>query len=99
MPHSYTSNVVHCVFATHGRQPLIKEEFEERVRAFIGGIARQNGMKALAVGGADDHLHVLLSLAGMMPVSKAIQLIKAGSSKMIPATFTPSAPSALGFLN
>ena len=89
MSHSYNSNLVHCVFATHERRALIKPEFKERVGAFIGGIARENGMKALAVGGVEDHLHVLLSLPGVMPVSKAIQLIKAGSSKMIRATFTP----------
>ena len=38
-------------------------------------------MKALAVGGMSDHAHLLLSLPGKMPVAKAVQLIKAGSSK------------------
>ncbi len=54
-------------------------------------------MKALAVGAANDHIHVLLSLPGTMPVSKAIQLIKAGSSKMIRATFTPKFAWQEGF--
>jgi putative transposase len=40
-------------------------------------------MKALAVGGMRDHLHVLLSLLPTFPVSKAVQLVKAGSSKWI----------------
>jgi len=47
----------------------------------MGGIARTNGMKALAIGGMRDHVHLVLSLPGTMPVAKAIQLIKAGSSK------------------
>ena len=38
-------------------------------------------MKALAAGGLRDHLHVLLSLPPTMPIAKAIQLVKAGSSK------------------
>jgi putative transposase len=38
-------------------------------------------MKALAVGGMSDHIHLLLSLLPAMPVAKAIQPIKAGSSK------------------
>ncbi len=54
-------------------------------------------MKAVAVGGVEDHMHVLLSLPGTMPVSKAVQLIKAGSSKMIRATFTPSFAWQEGF--
>jgi putative transposase len=47
----------------------------------MGGIARTNHMKALAVGGVDDHAHILLSLPATIPISKAMQLIKAGSSK------------------
>jgi putative transposase len=38
-------------------------------------------MKALAVGGMRDHLHVLLSLSPTMAIAKAVQLLKAGSSK------------------
>ena len=38
-------------------------------------------MKALAVGGIDDHCHILLSLPPILPVAKAIQLVKSGSSK------------------
>jgi putative transposase len=44
-------------------------------------------MKALAIGGTDDHIHALLSLPGMMSFAKAIQLIKGGSSKWIHDNF------------
>jgi putative transposase len=47
----------------------------------MGGIARTNGMKALAVGGTRDHVHLLISLPPTMAVAKAMQLIKSGSSK------------------
>ena len=46
-----------------------------------GGIARTNGMKALAIGGMRDHVHLLLSLPATITIAKAVQLIKAGSSK------------------
>jgi putative transposase len=46
----------------------------------MGGIARTNNMKALAVGIA-DHSHILLSLPPTIAIAKAIQLVKAGSSK------------------
>jgi REP element-mobilizing transposase RayT len=49
----------------------------------MGGIARENGMKALAIGGTHDHVHTLLSLPATLSVAKAIQLIKGGSSKWI----------------
>jgi REP element-mobilizing transposase RayT len=53
----------------------------------VGGIARENEMKALAIGGTTDHLHTLLSLPATMAVSKAMQLLKGGSSKWVHEAF------------
>jgi len=44
-------------------------------------------MKALAIGGAADHVHVLLSLPATLSVAKAMQLLKGNSSKWIRETF------------
>ena len=52
-----------------------------RLWAYIGGIAKSKGFKALAVGGTRDHVHVLLSLPATLAVAKAVQLVKGGSSK------------------
>ena len=79
--HAHTSLLVHYVFATKQRLPVIPVAMQPRLWAYVGGIARTNNMKALAVGGMPDHLHVLLSLPPNMTASKTIQLVKAGSSK------------------
>ena len=47
----------------------------------LGGIARKNGFKAIAIGGTSNHIHILLSLPATMPLAKAVQLIKGASSK------------------
>ena len=52
-----------------------------------GGIARENSMKALSIGGIEDHTHVLLSLPATLPVAKAVQLMKGGSSKWVHETY------------
>jgi REP element-mobilizing transposase RayT len=84
---SYISSHFHCVFSTKERRPLIKPELRERLWPFLGGIARQNKMKAIEIGGVEDHIHVLLSLPATMTVSKALQLIKGGSSKWVHESF------------
>ena len=81
MSDTYTTLLVHCIFSTRKRRPLIPEAVQPRLWAYMGGIARKNGMKALAIGGMRDHVHVLLSLSTVISVAKAIQVIKAGSSK------------------
>jgi REP element-mobilizing transposase RayT len=87
MAHSYISCLTHCVFSTSQRQKFITQDLQRRLWPFIGGIARENNMKALAIGGIEDHIHLLLSLPATMPVAKAIQVIKGSSSKWVHDTF------------
>jgi len=84
---SYVSAYFHCVFSTKERRPLITPDLRGRLWPFLGGIARQNKMTALEIGGVADHVHILLSLPATIPISKAMQLIKGGSSKWIHETF------------
>jgi putative transposase len=87
MAHTYIASFVHCVFPTKDRRALISPETLPRLCSFLGGIARKNGFKTLAIGGTEDHVHLLLSLPAAMPVAKAVQLLKGGSSKWMSATF------------
>ena len=84
---SYVSSYFHCVFSTKQRRPLIVPELRDRLWPFLGGIARQNQMKALEIGGMPDHVHVLLSLPPTLSIAKGLQLIKGGSSKWVHDTF------------
>jgi len=75
------------VFSTKERRPVITPDLRDRLWPFLGGIARQNKMKAIEVGGIEDHVHILLSIPATMSISKALQLIKGGSSKWVHETF------------
>lgn len=83
MAHTFTTSYFHCVFSTKERRAFISETFQSRIWSYIGGIAKQNGFKTIAIGGIEDHMHILLSLPATMPLAKAVQLIKGGSSKWI----------------
>jgi len=84
---SYVSSYFHCVFSTRERRPLISPELQERLWPYLGGIARQNEMKAIEIGGVSDHIHILLSLPSTLSIAKAMQLIKGGSSKWVHDSF------------
>ena len=86
MGNTFTSLHYHVVFSTKKREPWIGHDIEERVWKFLGGIARENGMKALRVGGMPDHVHLALALPPVQSVSKALQLLKGGSSKWVKDT-------------
>jgi REP element-mobilizing transposase RayT len=83
MAHTYSSSLFHCVFSTKERQRSIAPELQERLWAYMGGIARENEMKALAVGGMEDHVHLLLSLPSSLSIAEAMRKIKSGSSRWL----------------
>ncbi len=85
--HSFTSILIHCVWSTKKREPFLSTDVRNRLWPYLGGIARENKMKALAIGGVADHVHILISLPGTLSVSKALQLLKGNSSKWIHDTF------------
>jgi putative transposase len=81
MSHTYCCALFHCVFSTKERHKSISPETQPRLWAYIGGVAKHHGLKALSVGGTEDHVHVLLSLPSSEPVAKAMRAIKAESSR------------------
>ncbi|MCK6622790.1 MAG: IS200/IS605 family transposase [Calditrichia bacterium] len=87
MAHSYICCHIHYIFSTKNRVKIITPELEERLWPYMGGIAREHKMSALAIGGCEDHAHLLISLPSTLSIAKAIQLIKGGSSTWVHQTF------------
>jgi REP element-mobilizing transposase RayT len=85
--HSFNSCLMPCVFSTQERRPLLTAAIRERLWPYLGGIAREHDMKALAIGGVGDHVQLLLSLPATLSISKAMQLLKGNSSKWLRETF------------
>jgi REP element-mobilizing transposase RayT len=81
MSHSYCTNLVHCVFSTKERAPTIPPEVQEKLWAYLEGIARNHHMPLLAVGGISNHVHLLISIPQTTTVAAAINRLKANSSR------------------
>jgi putative transposase len=80
MAHTYTSLHHHVVFSTKGREPWLSSLVRQRLWPYLGGIARENKMTALGIGGVADHVHMLLTIPSSTALAKCIQLVKGGSS-------------------
>jgi len=85
--HSFVSCLMHCVFATKERRPLITPDLQQRLWPYLGGIARENKMIVIGIGGVADHIHILTSIPPTLSVAKSVQLLKGNSSKWIHDTF------------
>lgn len=81
MARSYVLNYLHCAFATKQRKATIHDPAS--VWAYIRGIARNCSFDLLAIGGTDNHIHLLLSLPARQNLSDVMRDIKANSSRFI----------------
>ena len=88
MANTYTSLHYHIIFSTKNRVDCIKPEIEQRVWAYIGGIARKHGMSALQVGGIEDHIHALVMTPPTLAPSQIAQFLKGDSSRWIHEEFS-----------
>lgn len=87
MANTYTSLHYHVIFSTKNREPWIVRDIEERVWAYIGGIARAHKMMALQVGGVEDHVHALVTAPATIAPAQIAQYLKGDSSKWIHEEF------------
>lgn len=83
MGNTYSQIIIHLVFSTKQRAPNLKQEFREELKSYIYESAEDHELQVLAVGGTENHLHVLLIMPPKFPVSKAVQIIKGRSSKWL----------------
>jgi putative transposase len=81
MSHTYTSTLFHVVFSTKERRTAIAEP--AKLWAYLAGVARNLDYEALAIGGTQNHVHVLLRLPSCVPVSEAVQKLKTNSSRWL----------------
>ncbi len=87
MANTYSSIHYHLVFSTKNHVAYLTPDIEQRVWAYIGGVARKHKMTALQVGGFDDHIHALVMAPPILSPSQIAQYLKGDSSKWIHETF------------
>ena len=81
MSHAYARNHLHVIFGTKGRRASIQPAVQENLWAYIRGIARNYKIDLEAIGGTENHVHLLLVLPPKLSLADAIRAIKANSSK------------------
>lgn len=79
MPHTLARNLVHSVFSTKGRTPIISDP--QLLWSRFGLIAKSKNIPLLTAGGTRNHVHLLLALPTTMTLSKAVQDLKAHTSR------------------
>lgn len=81
MPQSLTNLLIHLVFSTAGREPYLTDpELRREIHHYLGGIVNGKGGHSIAVGGVEDHVHLLFALPKTMPLADMVRDLKRASS-------------------
>ena len=83
MPHNYTRLFYHFVWGTWDRMPLLVGEAEEKAYAIICSQCRAMGGKVFAIGGIENHVHLLVGLPAVCSLPEFIKSVKGVSSRTL----------------
>ena len=83
MPATYCSLHYHATFSTKDRYPLITKDWRDKLHAYLGGILKNLDAVPLAIGGTEDHVHLLMGLRATHSVAGIMREVKGGSSQWV----------------
>ena len=93
MPHTFTSLLVHVIFATKNRIPALSPELAGRLFPYMGGIVRERKGVPLIINGPPDHVHLLVSIPSTESIAELLRVVKTNSSRWVHEQF----PDQRGF--
>ena len=86
MPATYCSLHYHLIFSTKERLPMLSKDWRGAMHTYLGGIVKNLNGVPLAVGGLEDHVHLLVGLRATHCLSDFMRELKSGSSEWAHAT-------------
>ncbi len=97
MAQSNSRILIHTVFGTKGRQPILQPEICEPLYEYMGGVLLKLGNKPIQIGGHRDHVHALFDLGRENSVAKTVSELKTSSTKYLKKQGIDEAGWQLGY--
>jgi len=83
MPQSLSKNLIHLIFSTKDREPVLTREVREDLHRYFAGILKDLDSSPLVMDSRPDHVHLLFSLNKNLSLARAVMELKRGSSKWL----------------
>jgi len=80
---SYINVILHAVWGTKNRHPMLTKEIRPEVFLHIAKYAHEKGIKVDRINGYYNHVHCLFRLDSKLSISKVLQFLKGESSYWI----------------
>ncbi len=83
MPQSLSRILVHVIFSTKDREPVLIPEIRAELHAYLASVLEEKGCVSLQVGGIEDHVHLLFALPRTLTMAQVVEAVKVCSSKWL----------------
>jgi putative transposase len=93
MPQSLSRVLIHLVFSTKYREPVLARDVRVELHPYMAVVLRENGCQPLQVGGVEDHVHLLFALSRTITMADIVETVKTSSSKWLKT----KSPDLVGF--
>ncbi len=83
MPQSLSFLLIHVIFSTKDRAPLLSSAIRPLLHAYLATVARNADCECYRVGGVADHVHLAIRQSRTITVAKLVEELKTSSSKWL----------------
>ena len=80
MAHTYTNLLIHGLFSTKERRPVLDAELRRELFAYMGGIIAHLKSRPLLINGPKDHVHLFVSIPTQVTISRWLSVAKGEDS-------------------
>lgn len=83
MPQSLARNLIHLVFSTKNREPVLAEAVRLPLSAYASAVLRELDSHVIAINAWRDHVHILFTLSKNHSLAQVVMEVKRATSKWI----------------
>ena len=83
MAQSHSAMLMHLIFSTKNRDPILMPEIRLELFQYFSAILRGESSVAHAIGAVEDHVHLLITLPRTMTIASMVETLKTSSSKWL----------------
>ncbi len=83
MPQSLAKVLIHIIFSTKYRAPLLARSIRPALHAYLASIVRNMQCECYRTGGVSDHVHLAIRLSRMVTIADLVEEVKSSSSKWL----------------
>jgi putative transposase len=83
MPQSLAKNLIHLVFSTKNREPVLTEPVRIPLCAYASAVLRDINSHVIAINAWRDHVHILFALSRTNSLAQVVMELKRATSKWI----------------